>query len=699
MILSIGMIVKNEKKYLERCLTALKPVLDSMDSELIIADTGSTDNTVEIAKKFTNKVFHFDWINDFAAARNSTLDRASGEWYMFIDADEIIQNCTDLINFFNSGEYKTYSAASFIIRSYIDLQRDNEYTDFRAPRLVRKDKDTRFEGTVHEGLSPIHAPAKHLNLIADHYGYAYYENGVPNGMAKEKSDRNIKILSEELARQEAEGSVQAVIYDQIADCCDSQKDYAMALEYVNKGFEKTTPESMIRVMFYGHKFRLLLILKQYAKVIALGKEYFNKNKTLSNDCYAYAALGIAYSRLGENISAIPVFASCFELYSKYTEGKLETEDLLVCPFRMTLPLLKTCYKNFLNCCILENKFDVVNTANELFPLDECLRDHDYMSVYLSLRVDIMENIGYDKLEELYFRLDEPNRKTLLKAVRRTLLRSDRSDEIMKRLETIAKDTAEFSDVYEILRRHYQGSPDPALAAKYAAKHSARDNEDILCVIMLDGLDIAPFITAPDFDSEKYSRVVYGSFPNAAELFADYDVNKISAEALEKAMEVYVWAMVGAIKNKLDMTPVFEKFGQLGQCWRESYPDVRTVESEDILAAVMAGGICSARAERNYELFDSQVSDLIRACPSMAPFVNEYAKKIQAVTQRTQPVVNPEFAELAAQVKRNIRDMIAAGDLQNAESTLAELEELCPLDPEIELLKDKIYTKRTNEWRQ
>lgn len=59
MVLSIGMIVKNEEKYLERCLTALKPTLENVDSELIIADTGSTDNTVEIAKRFTDKVYYF----------------------------------------------------------------------------------------------------------------------------------------------------------------------------------------------------------------------------------------------------------------------------------------------------------------------------------------------------------------------------------------------------------------------------------------------------------------------------------------------------------------------------------------------------------------------------------------------------------------------------------------------------------------
>ena len=119
MLLTIGMIVKNEEKYLEQCLSGLKPILDNVDSELIIADTGSTDRTVEIAKQFTDNVFFFEWINDFAAARNSTLEKARGEWYMFVDGDEVFQSCDEIIKFFNSGEYKKYNSASFMGRMTI----------------------------------------------------------------------------------------------------------------------------------------------------------------------------------------------------------------------------------------------------------------------------------------------------------------------------------------------------------------------------------------------------------------------------------------------------------------------------------------------------------------------------------------------------------------------------------------------------
>ena len=86
--LTIGLIVKNEEKTLGKCLAALKELRNEVPSELIVTDTGSTDRTVEIACGYTENVLHFDWCDDFAAARNTGLSAAKGEWFLFLDADE-----------------------------------------------------------------------------------------------------------------------------------------------------------------------------------------------------------------------------------------------------------------------------------------------------------------------------------------------------------------------------------------------------------------------------------------------------------------------------------------------------------------------------------------------------------------------------------------------------------------------------------
>src|SRR3990167_648830 len=84
--ISLCMIVKNEEKYLGQCLNSVKEIVN----EVIITDTGSTDKTKEIAKKFKAKIFDFKWNDDFSEARNESLKHATKEWILVLDADEII---------------------------------------------------------------------------------------------------------------------------------------------------------------------------------------------------------------------------------------------------------------------------------------------------------------------------------------------------------------------------------------------------------------------------------------------------------------------------------------------------------------------------------------------------------------------------------------------------------------------------------
>lgn len=83
--ISLCMIVKNEEGVLARCLESIKDVVD----EIIIVDTGSTDKTKEIASEYTDKIFDFAWINDFSAARNEAFSKATCDYQMWLDADDV----------------------------------------------------------------------------------------------------------------------------------------------------------------------------------------------------------------------------------------------------------------------------------------------------------------------------------------------------------------------------------------------------------------------------------------------------------------------------------------------------------------------------------------------------------------------------------------------------------------------------------
>ena len=98
--ISLCMILKDEEDVLDRCLSSVKGLVD----EIIIVDTGSTDATKQIALQYTDQVFDFAWIDDFAAARNYAFSKANKEYCMWLDADDVIEE-KDRLDFLTLKKY------------------------------------------------------------------------------------------------------------------------------------------------------------------------------------------------------------------------------------------------------------------------------------------------------------------------------------------------------------------------------------------------------------------------------------------------------------------------------------------------------------------------------------------------------------------------------------------------------------------
>jgi glycosyltransferase involved in cell wall biosynthesis len=226
--LSLCMIVKNEEAYLAQCLASLRPVVD----EMIVVDTGSKDQTRSIAAAFGARVFGFDWIDDFAAARNYSLAQARGDWILVMDADEIISTkdhgrLRELIKTSKSRKV----AFSMVTRNYMNrnntdgwIANDGVYGEeekstgwvpSQKVRLFPNDSQIRFEYPVHEivdhalkragsSVRPISIPIHHYGKLnrqhAQSKGETYYRIGLKK---LEKTGDLPKALSE-LAIQAAE---------------------------------------------------------------------------------------------------------------------------------------------------------------------------------------------------------------------------------------------------------------------------------------------------------------------------------------------------------------------------------------------------------------------------------------------------------------------------------------------------------------
>ncbi|MCP3683061.1 MAG: glycosyltransferase [bacterium] len=160
MSISLCMIARNEESCLEKCLNSVKDIVD----EIIVVDSKSTDKTLEIAKKFNAKTFDFEWQDDFSAARNFSLSKATKDWILILDADEIIAE-RDLNKIKKLTESKDIQAFLLIQLNYsnekglgfIELQNKTpESFDFAGcypspiVRLFRNNKGIKFDGKVHE---------------------------------------------------------------------------------------------------------------------------------------------------------------------------------------------------------------------------------------------------------------------------------------------------------------------------------------------------------------------------------------------------------------------------------------------------------------------------------------------------------------------------------------------------------------------
>jgi glycosyltransferase involved in cell wall biosynthesis len=192
-LISVCMIVKNEEKMLEDCLKSVKNIAD----EIIIVDTGSADNTIEIAKKYDAKIFHFDWIDDFAAARNESIKNATSGWILYLDADERLTENSQLQirNLVATSSEEVGGYFCLIESEHSKLDGSTEKHKGGYPRLFRNlgFPKIQFMGRVHEQISPSIIAAEKIILTSDivieHLGY-----NLPQAEMEQKVQRNYKML-------------------------------------------------------------------------------------------------------------------------------------------------------------------------------------------------------------------------------------------------------------------------------------------------------------------------------------------------------------------------------------------------------------------------------------------------------------------------------------------------------------------------
>lgn len=270
MALSVCMIVKNEGKALASCLASVKEIAN----EIVIVDTGSTDNTKEIAKKFGAKIFDYQWTDDFSSARNFSLSKATKEWILVIDADELLepQDSQGIMRLISMPRYDAFSLIQrtyvndsnlFSTRMKIPRYGFSSYFDVEVVRLFKNNNGYKYEGQVHELVdkSLKDASIARSDVVLHHIEHLKGEEAV-----KQKQIRYLEILKKELLKNPDEEKLlcdAALITFHFLDDFEEAKKY---LETALKAHPKSTRAMMLFGQMFANRGNADEAIKWYEKV-------------------------------------------------------------------------------------------------------------------------------------------------------------------------------------------------------------------------------------------------------------------------------------------------------------------------------------------------------------------------------------------------------------------------------------------------
>jgi tetratricopeptide (TPR) repeat protein len=185
--LSAALIVKDGGDDFVRCLASLANHVD----EIVVVDTGSTDGSLDAARAAGAKVHHFDWVEDFAAARNVALAEVRTDWFLSIDADEEL-----ICDRTRSDLAELFSASSRVLLDVVDAHNQGAV---KLPRLFKRVEGTHWQQPIHETLIQ---PGVHEQIMVDaSEGISILHHGYREDLNPAKLERNLRILRAHLQSQ------------------------------------------------------------------------------------------------------------------------------------------------------------------------------------------------------------------------------------------------------------------------------------------------------------------------------------------------------------------------------------------------------------------------------------------------------------------------------------------------------------------
>jgi len=305
-MVSACLIVKNEESCIENCLKSVRNHVD----EIVVVDTGSTDNTVKLAGKYADRILNFKWVNDFSAARNFSLENAKNDWVFILDADNEVTDWDEntVGRFIKKNDPRKVGNVEII--STFDEDTDERKNFERENKLFNR-QHFRYKGIIHEQVSAIDGGTFDridVDIRVLHLGYKNDEI-----KRKNKAGRNTEMLKLAL---EQEGDSCYLLY-QLGKSYDLDKNYSDACKCFLKAislidnFEYLYVRKLI--IAYGYA---LVNIGDFKAAMEIEKYY---GHYVYNPDYNFL-LAYVYMMNGLFSKAVETFLKCTEQKNGEIEG-------------------------------------------------------------------------------------------------------------------------------------------------------------------------------------------------------------------------------------------------------------------------------------------------------------------------------------------------------------------------------------------
>jgi tetratricopeptide (TPR) repeat protein len=462
--IAVNIICKNEEHCIKDCLESIKNLCD----EIVITDTGSSDSTIEICRKYTDRIFHKEWTDDFSETRNFVKSKTESEWILLLDADEIIipddiiqikkltQTDTDAYIFTTKNFSNNSSAAKWRLNSNSDEIKFSRQSAGWFPsdkiRFFKNKKEYVFRYRIHELIEPSirenNGNIQYSQIPIYHYGYLFMEQNISLkkqklemydrlGELKLKEYADMKSVYE-LAKQKfhnqdlskSENLFMRCIssnyrssdcYSELSAIYVQKKNYEQALNFAEKSLElKNSNLSALNNLsvIYSFMNKKELAVETLLKIISIDPSHTN----------AYFNLAAIYEETGDTDSAIRYYKKTLEqnpnflgalknlvLIYIYKTKNFKSAAELIEKLKLTGPDFYKKYSEILN-----KKINLQKESKHIKLFEEALilyKNHNYKKTIILLRKSLNICPDYSEseilLKKCFQKLGDVSRLNLL----------------------------------------------------------------------------------------------------------------------------------------------------------------------------------------------------------------------------------------------------------------------------------------------